>query len=79
MLPSMIELPLAGMLFHRHLGDTLFTIMNMFIIYPPSERSELARYHVILFPSFRPSVRTQYLDANISKTVWVRDLVPITH
>jgi len=24
-------------------------------------------------------VRTQYLDANISKTVWVRDLVPITH
>jgi len=28
---------------------------------------------------FRPSVSTQYLDANISKTVWVRDLVPITH
>jgi len=24
-------------------------------------------------------VNTQYLDANISKTVWVRDLVPITH
>jgi len=29
--------------------------------------------------SVRPSVRTQYLDANISKTVWVRDLVPVTH
>jgi len=28
---------------------------------------------------FRPSVRTQYLDANISKMVWVRDLVPINH
>jgi len=41
-------------------------------LYPPSERSELARYHVMLFsvrPSFRPSVRTQYLDANMSKTV----------
>jgi len=25
-------------------------------------------------PSFHPSVRTQYLDANISKTVWVRYL-----
>jgi len=24
-------------------------------------------------------VNTQYLDANISKTVWVRDLVPINH
>jgi len=31
------------------------------------------------FLSVLPSVRTQYLDANISKTVWVRDWVPITH
>jgi len=42
-------------------------------LYPPGERSELARYHVLLFSSFRPpvlpSVRTQYLDANMSKTV----------
>jgi len=29
--------------------------------------------------AFFPSVRIQYLDANISKTVWVRDLVPVTH
>jgi len=30
-------------------------------------------------PSVRPSVSTQYLDANISKMVWDRDLVPINH
>jgi len=30
-------------------------------------------------PSVRPSLSTQYLDANISKTVWDRDLVPINH
>ena len=29
--------------------------------------------------SFCPSVCTQYLDANISKTVWDSGLVPITH
>jgi len=29
--------------------------------------------------SVRPSVRTQYLDASISKTVTDRGLVPITH
>jgi len=46
------------------------------LLYPPSERSELARYHVMLFsfrlsvhPSICPSVHNQYLDANISKTV----------
>jgi len=30
-------------------------------------------------PSFNPSGRTRYLDANISKTVWDRNLVPINH
>ena len=30
-------------------------------------------------PSFRPSVHTQYLDANISKTVWDRDSVLTGH
>jgi len=47
-------------------------MMFVVLLYPPSERSELARYHVMLFsfrPSIRPSVNTQYLDANISKTV----------
>jgi len=41
-----------------------------------------ARYIVMLFsfcPSVCPSVNTQYLDTNISKTVWDRGLVPITH
>ena len=43
------------------------------LLYPPSERSERGIYcdaccrSVVL--SFCPSVRTQYLDANISKTV----------
>jgi len=57
-------------------------IIALLSLYPPSERSELARYHVILFsfrPSDRPSVHTQYLDANISKTVWDRDLVTMGH
>ena len=43
----------------------------IYLLYPPSERDALI-----------PSVNTestQYLDANISKTVWVRDLVPIDH
>jgi len=61
--------------------------MRVYLLYPPSERSELARYCVMLFsfrpsvhPSVRPSVRTAHsVVANISKTVWVRDLVPITH
>jgi len=48
-----------------------FFLNLLCLLYPPSERSEVARYHVILF-SFRPSVRLcalMYLDANISKMV----------
>jgi len=49
-----------------------FLIVNhaqrLHLLYLPSERSGLARHHVILF-SARPSVRTQYLDANILKMV----------
>ena len=50
------------------------------LLYPPSERSETGGYTVLLaFPSVRPSLCTHsYLDANISKTVWDRRLVPIT-
>ena len=40
--------------FGRVLGRSLLHTIDL--LYPPSERSELARYHVILF-SFRPSVR----------------------
>jgi len=48
-----------------HMHSTGGGVTSTFL-YPPSERSELARYHVLLyFPSFhrsvRPSVRTQNL------------------
>jgi len=38
------------------------------LLYPPSEQSERGIYCDALI-SFRPSVNTLYLDANISKTV----------
>jgi len=61
-------------------------LLLLFFLYPPSERSEWGIYCDALIPSFRPSVRpsirpsvhTQYLDANILKTVWVRDLYQLT-
>ena len=53
----------------RHRGRS--PISTIVLLYPPSEQSELARYYVMLLfrPSVRLSVSTQYLDANISKTV----------
>jgi len=59
---------------------------DYFSIYQERPRAKYLNYYIrqvnrvmLWFPSFRPSVNTQYLDANISKTVWDRDLVPINH
>jgi len=50
-------------------------------LYPPSERSETGRYTVLTscVSVCLPSMCTQYLDTNILKMVWDRELVPITH
>jgi len=41
------------------------------LLYQPSERSKTGGYSVFIYVCVcvRPSVRTQYLDANILKTV----------
>jgi len=57
------------------------SIVPKFIISAKWTEWTLARIYcdALFLPSVRPSVCTQYLDANISKTVWDRDLVPINH
>jgi len=48
------------------------------LLCPPSEQSETGRYTVFTYVCVCVCTYS-YLDANISKTIWDRDLVPITH
>ena len=66
----LIDTNIASLSFTAALADEDETRLKPPLLYLPSERSETDRYTVLLaFPSARPSVRTQYLDANISKTM----------